>query len=72
MVPRGDAAGMAAAALRVLREPGLAERLSVTAREECLRRYVWPAVEAERVAVYEGLRDGPLASRPASPVAEPA
>ena len=72
MVPRGDADAMAAAALRVLREPGLAERLSVAAREECLRRYVWPAVEAEWVAVYEGLRDGRLADRPSAAVAEPA
>ena len=72
MVPRGDADAMAAAALRVLREPGLAERLSATAREECLRRYVWPAVEAEWVAVYEGLRDGRRAGRPVPAVAEPA
>jgi L-malate glycosyltransferase len=57
MVPCGDAAAMAAAALRVLREPGLAARLTRAARAECLRRYVWPAVEAEWVALYEALRD---------------
>jgi glycosyltransferase involved in cell wall biosynthesis len=64
MVPTGDAAGMAAAALRLLREPGLAARLAGTARQECLSRYVWPAVEAEWLALYRRLRDGLPAGSP--------
>lgn len=63
MVPRGDAAAMAAAALRLLREPGLARRLSARAREECLRQYVWPAVEEEWLALYEDLVHGSAPSR---------
>jgi glycosyltransferase involved in cell wall biosynthesis len=55
MVPRNDAPAMAAASLRLLREPGLARRLSASARAECLRKYVWPAVEAEWKALYSDL-----------------
>lgn len=55
MVPRGDHRAMAAAALRLLRERGLAHRLSSRARAECLERYVWPAVRDEWVALYERL-----------------
>ena len=55
MVPSGDSDGMAAAALRLIREPGLAASLAGTAREECLSRYVWPAVEAEWLALYRQL-----------------
>lgn len=55
MVPRNDPPAMAAAALRLLREPGLARHLSTQARAECLRKYVWPAVEAEWKALYTEL-----------------
>lgn len=55
MVPRDDAAGMARMALRLLREPGLAARITARARAECLERYVWPAVEAEWRALYRSL-----------------
>ena len=55
MVPRGDSAAMAAAALRLLREPGLAERLSASARAECVSRYVWPAVRDDWHALYTRL-----------------
>lgn len=58
MVARGDAPAMAAAALRLLHEPGLAHRLSTQARAECLQHYVWPAVEAEWLALYEELVRG--------------
>jgi glycosyltransferase involved in cell wall biosynthesis len=58
MVPRGDASALAAAALRLLREPGLARRLSAQAREECLRLYVWPSVEPEWQALYAELASG--------------
>ncbi len=55
MVPKGDSAALAAASLRLLREPGLARRLSTQARAECLRLYVWPAVEEQWTALYAGL-----------------
>jgi glycosyltransferase involved in cell wall biosynthesis len=55
MAPSGDAAAMAAAALRLLREPGLASRLAGEARAECLARYVWPAVRDEWVRLYARL-----------------
>lgn len=55
MVPRGDHTAMADAALRLLREPGLAARLTARAREECLTRYVWTAVREEWHALYTRL-----------------
>jgi glycosyltransferase involved in cell wall biosynthesis len=39
LFPRGDAAGCAAALVRLLREPGLAGRLGAAARERSLERY---------------------------------
>ena len=59
MVPHNDARAMAAAALRLLHEPGLARRLSAQARAECLRLYVWPAVESEWKALYTELARTP-------------
>jgi glycosyltransferase involved in cell wall biosynthesis len=58
MVPCNDAPAMAAAALRLLREPGLARRLSARARAECVENYVWPAVAAEWKALYMELALG--------------
>lgn len=58
MVPTGDASALAAAALRLVREPGLASRLSTRARAECLRQYVWPAVEEEWLRLYGELAGG--------------
>lgn len=55
MVPRGDPGQLAAAALRVVREPGLAARLTDAARAECQERYVWPAVREDWVRVYAEL-----------------
>ncbi len=52
MVPSGSHEQMAAAALRLLHEPGLAERLSGAARQECLSRYTWEAVRDEWDALY--------------------
>lgn len=60
MVPRGDHRAMAAAALRVLREPGLAARLGGNARAECVGRYVWPAVRDEWHALYARLAGRPV------------
>jgi glycosyltransferase involved in cell wall biosynthesis len=55
IVPRGDHEGMAAAAVRLLEDPALGERLSTRAHEECLRKYAPEAVLREWRSVYEGL-----------------
>ena len=55
MVPRGDHEAMAAAALRLLDEPALADRLSACALVECRRKYAPEAIVAEWQRVYEGL-----------------
>ena len=55
MVRRGDAEGMAAAAVRLLEEPGLAATLAANARAECLAKYVWPAVRGEWERLYAAL-----------------
>ncbi|HEX5830915.1 MAG TPA: glycosyltransferase family 4 protein [Gemmatimonadaceae bacterium] len=55
MVPRDAPGRLAAAALRVVREPGLAARLTDAARAECQERYVWPAVREEWARVYAEL-----------------
>lgn len=52
MVPRNDDQALAAAALRLLEEPGLAARLSAAGRAECLAKYVWPAVRDEWERLY--------------------
>ena len=58
MVNPDDDAALASQALRLLREPGLAARLTRTAREECLTRYVWPAVEPRWTRLYRELHTG--------------
>jgi len=55
LVPLDDPRALATAALRVLREPGLASRLSRGGREVCLTRYVWPAVSREWENLYRDL-----------------
>ena len=55
IVPRGDHAGMAAAALRLLVDPSLAERLITSAFEECRRRYTPQAVVEDWRSVYAEL-----------------
>jgi glycosyltransferase involved in cell wall biosynthesis len=55
IVPRGDHEKMAAAALHLLQDPPLAERLISAAVEECRRRYAPEAVASEWQSVYEGL-----------------
>jgi glycosyltransferase involved in cell wall biosynthesis len=52
VVRAGDEHALAIAALRMLRERGLADRLSLAARAECLDRYVWPAVRGEWERLY--------------------
>jgi glycosyltransferase involved in cell wall biosynthesis len=55
MVPRGDHAGMAAGALRLLADSSLAERLITNALEECRRKYTPQAVVGEWRRVYAEL-----------------
>jgi glycosyltransferase involved in cell wall biosynthesis len=54
MVARGDDVQLAAQALRLLRDAGLAARLSARARQECLERYVWPSVRDAWLRLYNG------------------
>ncbi|HJU74635.1 MAG TPA: glycosyltransferase family 4 protein [Gemmatimonadaceae bacterium] len=55
MVSRDDDVALAANALRLIQEPGLAARLADTARQECLTKYVWPAVREEWTRLYRRL-----------------
>src|SRR5436309_4756067 len=55
LVPRGNHEGMAAAALRLLVDPSLAERLITSAFEECRRRYTPQAVVEDWRSVYAEL-----------------
>jgi glycosyltransferase involved in cell wall biosynthesis len=55
MVAQDDDKAMAAAALRMVREPELALRLADAGRSECLTKYVWPAVREEWTRLYTGL-----------------
>lgn len=55
LVAREDHIALAASAIRLLRDPALAERLSDAARQECLMKYQWPVVRDQWVALYQGL-----------------
>jgi glycosyltransferase involved in cell wall biosynthesis len=58
LVPVGDSAALAAAALRVLREPGLAARLTGAARARAATTYSWDAVRTRWLALYRRLATG--------------
>lgn len=58
LVPVGDSAALAAGALRVLREPGLAARLTGAARARAAATYSWDAVRARWLALYRRLAIG--------------
>ena len=58
LVPVGDPAARAAAALRVLREPGLAGRLTGAARARAAGIYSWDAVRLRWLALYRRLVTG--------------
>lgn len=65
LVAPGDDAGMAAAALRVLEEPALAQRLRNAALKE-VEQYTWPQVKHRWASVYASVRTGARVSiRPA-------
>jgi glycosyltransferase involved in cell wall biosynthesis len=55
VVRSDDDAAMAEAALRILRDTGLAVRLADSGREDCLTKYTWPSVRDEWVQLYSGL-----------------
>jgi glycosyltransferase involved in cell wall biosynthesis len=59
LVPVGDAAALAAAALRILAEPGLAERLTGAARARVVETYSWDAVRVRWLALYRRLAATP-------------
>ena len=54
LVEVNDHEGMARAALRLLEEDGLAQRLAAEARREC-ERYTWPSVREHWLALYREL-----------------
>jgi len=56
MVGCDDDAALAEQAMRLFREPGLAARLSASAREECLSRYTWETVRDSWVHLYRRRR----------------
>jgi glycosyltransferase involved in cell wall biosynthesis len=65
LVEAGDDAGMAAAALRVLKQPAVAERLRNAALQE-VEQYTWPQVKNRWASVYASVRTGARVSiRPA-------
>ncbi|MEO7964458.1 MAG: glycosyltransferase family 4 protein [Gemmatimonadaceae bacterium] len=63
MVTSGDDEALAREALRLLNDPSLASRLAQRARQECMERYVWPAVRDSWLALYAHSRalDAPRA-----------
>jgi glycosyltransferase involved in cell wall biosynthesis len=55
IVRAGDVPAVAAAALRLLREPGLAQRIATAARDEVISRYTWGAVGDAWESLYRGV-----------------
>jgi glycosyltransferase involved in cell wall biosynthesis len=51
LFPPNDHQAMAACALRLLEEPGLAERLARNARAQC-EKYAWPQIRPQWLALY--------------------
>jgi L-malate glycosyltransferase len=62
LVGLGDDRAMASATLRLLRDPEVAERLARRSYEECMERYVWPAVGAQWRELYVDLARGSSSS----------
>src|SRR4030095_13777207 len=56
LVKQGDYEGLARAALRLVAEPDLAQRLIRHGRDEC-RRYTWEAVRTEWLELYSYLAE---------------
>lgn len=68
IVPREDYDAMAAAAVRLLRDPSLARRLTARALEQCRRRYAAQAVLGQWLSVYQGLVAAEVAASRLTPV----
>jgi glycosyltransferase involved in cell wall biosynthesis len=62
LVDPGDDRAMATAALRLLRDPALAAGLARRSYEECMERYVWPAVGVQWRKLYLELARGSSSS----------
>jgi glycosyltransferase involved in cell wall biosynthesis len=58
LTPCDDDVALAAAAIRLFDEPGLASRLAAAARAEILDRYTWPVVEAKWASTYRDVARG--------------
>ena len=58
LVERNDHEAMAAAAIRLIEEEGLATRLTEAARVEC-QKYLWPALRGQWVSLYRELAKQP-------------
>ncbi|HSN74728.1 MAG TPA: glycosyltransferase, partial [Anaerolineae bacterium] len=56
LAPPDDPAALALAIMRLLREPGLAERLSQAAIANA-QRFTWPVVRPQLAAVYGRVRE---------------
>lgn len=61
ILPRGDHAALAAAAIGLLEDEELVDRLTKAARAEC-HKYIWGAVRAEWVQLYREMALSPKAS----------
>ena len=71
LAPPNDHEAVAAAALRVLEEEGLAQRLALGGRAE-LEQYSWERVGAHWLSLYKELLDTPADRRTRAPVETPA
>jgi L-malate glycosyltransferase len=63
MVARDDHEAMAAAALRLLEDPGLASSIARNAREHC-RKFSWPMVQGEWFRLYHELASARAGEEP--------
>lgn len=66
MVATGDDEALATQALRLLRDPALAERLTRRAHQECMALYVWPAVRDAWLQLYSRARTAAVQGRAAT------
>lgn len=60
LTPYGDVNALAAAIIRLLRDPALAQQLARAGRQEALTRYGSDRLAAELEQIYQGLRDATL------------
>ena len=70
LVPTDDPAALASAVFRLLEEPGLADRLVIAARADCLRHYAWASARIRWFALFAQLAGGHSAATPPLSLAE--